>query len=172
MPKLDWLDNNDYLERETGRQYGWLAWFLWGIALVILLIPVRATAINQYYINSAEDTPSIVGHVIHLQPAHARRGISGGKGGHYDVKIDIEYKGESYYVTNTGFNFTHAMYKRALADGTVPVYLNPEHPEKSVLSKGVPFLQYFCTGLFAAAALALFVIGALLMRKRLQSGRK
>ncbi len=168
MAKLDWLENNQYAEREANRQKGWFAWFLWAIALVILLIPVRGSALNLYYIHAAEDTPSITGRVIYLNPS-PHRGISGGKGGHYDAKVDIEFLGEAYYVTNTGFNFTHGMYERACDSGTVPVYLNRDNPSKSVLSKGVPFMQYFCTGIFALLGLFLIGAGAYFMKCRLKN---
>ncbi len=168
MAKLNWLDNNNYLEREIGRQYVWAAWLLWGIALLILLVPVRGSALNQYYINAAEDTPSITGHVVYLNPSFRGKGIRGGKGGRYDAKVDIEYQGETYYVTTVGFNFTHDMYEEATETGRVPVYLNPEHPEKSVLSKGVPFLQYFATGMFALLALFLIGAGCYFMRRSKQ----
>lgn len=158
MAKLDWLENNDYGERQLKKEYLGVALLLWGIALIILLIPVRGSALNIYYINAAEDTPSITGQVLMLEPRLSRKGFTGGKGGRYDVKVDIEYNERPYYVTNEGFNFTRSMYERAIDSGKVPVYLNPQHPEKSVLSKGVPAMQYFCTGAFAA--LALFLLGA------------
>lgn len=166
MAKLDWLEKNDYLEQEIGKEYAWAAWLLWGIALLLLLIPVRGSALHQYYVITAEDTPSLTGHIIRLEPSHGGRGIRGGKGGHYKAEVEIEYRGESYRVTNVGFNFTHAMYEKARATGRVPVYLNRACPEESVLSKGVPFLQYFATGLFAAISLALIVGGILLIRRK------
>ncbi len=159
MAKLDWLENNDYGERQTRKEYLLAALFLWGLALVILLVPVRSSAQNIYYINAAEDTPTITGHVVQLEPTMQRRkGLTGVKGGSYRAKIDIEYNGTPYYVTNVGFNFTRAMYEQALDSGEVPVYLNPQRPEKSVLSKGVPFMQYFLPGVFAA--LGIFLLGA------------
>lgn len=166
MAKLDWLEKNDYLENEIRREYAWAAWLLWGIALLLLLIPVRGSALHQYYIITAEDTPSLTGHVVRLEPAGRRRGIRGGKGGNYTAEVEIEYRGESYRVTNVGFNFTHAMYEKALDTGRVPVYLNRAYPEESVLSKGVPFLQFFATGLFAVISLVLIVGGILLMRRK------
>lgn len=168
MAKLNWLENNHYLEQETGRQYGWAAWMLWGIALIILLVPVRGSVMAQYYINTAEDSPSIIGHVVQLTPSHRGKGLRGGKGGRYDARVEIEYKGETYNVTSVGFNFTHAMYEEAIESGKVPVYLNPERPEKSVLSKGVPFLQYFATGIFTALALFLIGAGCYFMNRRVR----
>ncbi len=165
MAKLDWLENNNYLKQEIRRQYTWAAWFVWGIALILLLIPVRGSACNIYYISTAEDTPSLTGHVLHLEPG-VRQKIRGGKGRHYEAKVDIEYNGRAYYVTNAGFNFTDAMYRQAIASGRVPVYLHPTHPEKSVLSKGVPFLQYFALTLFSALALFLIATGFYLIKKR------
>lgn len=101
MAKLDWLENNDYGERQTRKEYLLAALFLWGLALVILLVPVRSSAQNIYYINAAEDTPSITGHVVQLEPTMQRRkGLTGVKGGSYRAKIDIEYNGTPYYVTN------------------------------------------------------------------------
>lgn len=165
MAKLDWLENNDYGERQTRKEYRLFALFLWSIALVILLVPVRGSALNLYYINAAEETPSITGHVVQLEPAMSRRGLTGAKGGRYHAKVDIEYNGRPYYVTNEGFNFTRGMYERAIDSGEVPVYLNPQHPEKSVLSKGVPFMQYFLPGVFAALALFLIGTGVYFMKK-------
>ena len=170
MAKLDWLNENNYLEEEIGREYRWCAWLLWGIALVILLIPVRGSALNLYYIQTADNSPAIIGHVIRLQPS-SHRGIHGGKGGHYEAKIDIEYRGKAYYVTNVGFNFTQSMYEEACKTGLVPVYLNRERPEKSVLSKGVPFVQYFSLALFSAVAMGLIIAGTWLMRRIRLSNR-
>ena len=166
MAKLDWLNNNSYAEQIRAREKGWCAWLCWGIALVLLLIPVRGSATTLYYINAAEESPSITGQVLILEPTGRRKNISGGKGGRYHAKVDIEYKGQNYYVTTVGFNFTKAMYRQALETGRVPVYLNPEKPEKSVLSKGVPFLQYFACGLFAGIALLLIAIGCYLKKKK------
>ena len=165
MAKLDWLENNNYLKQEIRRQYTWAAWFVWGIALILLLIPVRGSASNIYYISTAEDTPSITGHVLHLEPEIGRK-MRGGKGRSYSAKVDIEYNDRAYYVTNAGFNFTDAMYRQAIATGRVPVYLHPTHPEKSVLSKGGPFLQYFALSLFSALALFLIATGFYLLKRR------
>lgn len=164
MAKLDWLNENNYLEEEIGREYRWCAWLLWSIALVILLIPVRGSALNLYYIQTADNSPAIIGHVIRLQPS-SHRGIHGGKGGHYEAKIDIEYRGKAYYVTNVGFNFTQSMYEEACKTGLVPVYLNRERPEKSVLSKGIPFAQYACLALFTVVAIGLIIVGMRLMHR-------
>ena len=68
-------------------------------------------------------------------------------------------------MTEAGFRFTDGMYEQAMESGTVPVYLNPDEPEKSVLSKGIPPRNYILPSLFALIALALICAGVYCLKR-------
>ena len=80
-------------------------------------------------------------------------------------QIYFTYRGKEYTVTEAGFYFTDVMYEQAMESGTVPVYLNPEAPEKSVLSKGIPPRNYILLSLFALIALTLICTGSYCLKR-------
>ena len=51
------------------------------------------------------------------------------------------------------------MYDNAMETGMVEVYLNPDAPEKSVLSKGIPLREWIAPSLFALISLILIIAG-------------
>ena len=153
MSKLNWLDNNQYLESARKREFRMAAWVCWILALLLLLIPVRSSFLRIYHINAAQDTPRLIGHVLRLERKPSRQQQL------YEARVEITYRGEVHTVTEAGFRFTDGMYEQAMESGTVPVYLNPAAPEKSVLSKGIPPRNYIQPSLFALIALALTCTG-------------
>ena len=153
MSKLNWLDNNQYLESARKREFRMAAWVCWILALLLLLIPVRSSFLRIYHINAAQDTPRLIGHVLRLERKPSRQQRL------YEARVEITYRGEVYTVTEAGFRFTDGMYEQAMESGTVPVYLNPADPGKSVLSKGIPPRNYIQPSLFALIALALTCTG-------------
>lgn len=160
MSKLHWLDSNDYLEQQGRSEYRRASWLCWGIALVLLLVPVRQSFTRIYYIHAAQDTPTLTGTVLQLERDNSTR-----QERKYHTKVEIAYRGCTHLVTEAGFCFTQRMYEQALESGTVPVYLNPEQPEKSVLSKGITLRNYIAPGLFLCGSLLLFGIGAYTWRR-------
>ena len=46
MSKLDWLNNNNYQEAHIKNELSWAAWTCWILALIILLISVRSSAVR------------------------------------------------------------------------------------------------------------------------------
>lgn len=153
MSKLNWLDNNQYLENARKREFRMAAWVCWILALILLLIPVRSNFCRISDINATQDTPTLSGHVLRLERKPSRQQQL------YEARVEITYRGKEYTVTEAGFYFTDVMYEQAMESGTVPVYLNPEAPEKSVLSKGIPPRNYILPSLFALIALALTCTG-------------
>ena len=153
MSKLNWLDNNQYLESARKREFRMAAWVCWILSLLLLLIPVRSSFLRIYHINAAQDTPRLIGHVLRLERKPSRQQRL------YEARVEITYRGEVYTVTEAGFRFTDGMYEQAMESGSIPVYLNPADPEKSVLSKGIPPRNYFLPSLFALIALALTCTG-------------
>lgn len=160
MSNLSWLENNNYLKNRQKREFAIAAWVCWILALLLLLIPVRSSFLRIHTINAAQDSPTLKGDVILLKrdPAHRQNPV-------YDTRVAIHYKGHDYTITEEGFCFTPAMYERTLESGIVPVYLNPDSPEKSVLSKGVPARNYILPSLFALIALALIGSGAYCLKR-------
>ena len=53
------------------------------------------------------------------------------------LKVAIDYQGETYTVTSRGQYFTRQMFEKAIETRRVTVYVNPDNPEKSVMSLGV-----------------------------------
>lgn len=159
MSNLSWLKNNDYLEKKQKREFSIAAWVCWGIALILLLIPVRSSFLRIYHINAAQDTPTLSGQVLLLERKPSRQELL------YETRIEITYKGKAYTVTEAGFRFTDGMYEQAMESGTVPVYLNPKAPEKSVLSKGIPPRNYILPSLFALIALTLICTGSYCLKR-------
>lgn len=159
MSKLSWLENNNYLENRQKREFSIAAWVCWGVALILLLIPVRSSFLRICNINAAQDTPTLSGHVLLLERKPSRQQRV------YDARVEIDYKGQVYTVTEAGFRFTDGMYEQAVESGTVPVYLNPQAPEKSVLSKGIPPREWILPGLFSLVSLVLFGTGIHFMIK-------
>ncbi len=159
MSNLSWLENNNYLEKKQKQEFSIAAWVCWGIALILLLIPVRSSFLRIYHINAAQDTPTLIGHVLQLERKPSRQQQL------YEARVEITYQGEVYTVTEAGFRFTDDMYERAMKSGTVPVYLNPDAPEKSVLSKGITPRNYILPALFSLIALALICSGAYCLKR-------
>lgn len=159
MSNLSWLENNNYLEKRKKREFSVAAWVCWGIALILLLIPVRSSFLRIYHINAAQDTPTLIGHVLRLERKPSRQQQL------YEARVEITYRGEVYTVTEAGFRFSDGMYEQAMESGTVPVYLNPDEPEKSVLSKGIPPRNYILPSLFALIALALICSGVYCLKR-------
>lgn len=159
MSNLSWLKNNDYLEKKQKREFSIAAWVCWGIALILLLIPVRSSFLRIYHINATQDTPTLSGHVLRLERKPSRQQQL------YEARVEITYRGKEYTVTEAGFYFTDVMYEQAMESGTVPVYLNPEAPEKSVLSKGIPPRNYILPSLFALIALTLICTGSYCLKR-------
>lgn len=158
MPKLDWLDNNKYLGNQIKKEYSYAAWACWVLALIILLIPVRGSAVRIHRICAAQDAPTLTGEVLRLE-----RDTTSKQQRAYDARVSICYRGNDYTVTEEGFFFTESMYEQAKETGTVEVYLNPDAPEKSVLSKGIPLREWIGPTLFALFALILIITGIRLM---------
>lgn len=158
MSNLSWLENNDYLEKKQKREFSIAAWVCWGIALILLLIPVRSSFLRIYHINAAQDSPTLTGEVLRLE-----RDTTSKQQRAYDARVSICYRGNDYTVTEEGFFFTESMYEQAKETGTVEVYLNPDAPEKSVLSKGIPLREWIGPTLFALFALILIITGIRLM---------
>lgn len=159
MSNLSWLENNNYSENKRKREFSIAAWFCWILALLLLLIPVRSSFLRIYHINAAQDTPTLIGHVLRLERKPSRQQQL------YEARVEITYRGEAYTVTDAGFRFTDGMYEQALERGSVPVYLNPDTPEKSVLSKGIPPRNYLLPSLFALIALALICTGVYCLKR-------
>ncbi len=153
MSKLSWLENNHYLENRQKREFSIAAWVCWGAALILLLIPVRSSFLRICNINAAQDTSALSGHVLRLERIPLSQQPL------YEARVEITYRGEDYTVTEAGFRFTDDMYERAVESGTVPVYLNPQAPEKSVLSKGIPPREWILPGLFSLISLILISAG-------------
>ena len=103
MSNLSWLENNDYLEKKQKREFSIAAWVCWGIALILLLIPVRSSFLRIYHINAAQDTPTLSGQVLLLERKPSRQELL------YETRVEITYKGEDYTVTEAGFRFTDGM---------------------------------------------------------------
>lgn len=160
MAKTNWLDNNNYAENERKREFGMAAWGCWMLALLLLLIPVRSSFLRIHTINAAQDSPTLDGDVVLLKRDLAHRQSLA-----YDTRVEIHYKGHDYTITEEGFCFTPSMYEQALESGKVPVYLNPDAPEKSVLSKGIPPRNYLLPSLFALIALALIGSGVYCLKR-------
>ena len=160
MSKQHWLDNNDYLEQQGRSEYRRASWLCWGIALVLLLVPVRQSFTRIYYIHAAQDTPTLTGTILKLERDTGTR-----QERKYHAKVEMTYRGRTYLITEAGFCFTQNMYEQALESGTVPVYLNPEQPEKSVLSKGITLRNYIAPGLFLCGSLLLFGVGVYTWRR-------
>lgn len=159
MSNLDWLENNHYLESRQKREFSIAAWVCWGVALILLFIPVRSSLLRICNINAAQDTPALSGHVLLLERKPSRQQRV------YDARVEIDYKGQVYTVTEAGFRFTDGMYEQAMESGIVPVYLNPKTPEKSVLSKGIPTREWIPPGLFSLFSLVLIIAGIHFMIK-------
>ena len=159
MSKLNWLDNNQYLENARKREFRMAAWVCWILALILLLIPVRSNFCRISDINATQDTPTLSGHVLRLERKPSRQQQL------YEARVEITYRGKEYTVTEAGFYFTDVMYEQAMESGTVPVYLNPEAPEKSVLSKGIPPRNYILPSLFALIALTLICTGSYFLKR-------
>ena len=159
MSKLNWLDNNQYLENARKREFRMAAWVCWILALLLLLIPVRSNFCRISDINATQDTPTLRGHVLRLERKPSRQQQL------YKARVEITYRGKEYTVTEAGFYFTDVMYEQAMDSGTVPVYLNPEAPEKSVLSKGIPPRNYILPSLFALIALTLLCTGSYCLKR-------
>lgn len=160
MSKQNWLDNTDYLEQHVRSECRWASWFCWGIALVLLLIPVRQSFTKIYYIHAAQDSPTMTGSVLLLEQDTSSR-----QERRYHAMVELTYQGKSYLITEAGFYFTPSMCEQAQESGSVPVYLNPEHPEKSVLSKGVTLRNYIAPSLFFCGALILIGLGVYTWRR-------
>lgn len=160
MSKHNRLDYNNYLETERKSEFGMAAWVCWILALLLLLIPVRSSFLRIHTINAAQDSPALNGDVILLKrdPAHRQSPV-------YDTRVEIHYKGHDYTITEEGFCFTPGMYERAMESGAVPVYLNPDAPEKSVLSKGIPAREWILPSLFTLISLCL-IGGGVYCRRR------
>ena len=68
-------------------------------------------------------------------------------------------------LADTPFEQFDRWFKQAMESGIVPVYLNPEAPEKSVLSKGIPPRNYILPSLFALIALTLICTGSYCLKR-------
>ncbi len=154
MSKLDWLNNNNYQEAHIKNELSWAAWTCWILALIILLIPVRSSAVRIHNICLAQDSPTLSGEVLRLE-----RETVGTQPRAYDTQVSIYYQGSDYTITEEGFFFTESMYDNAMETGMVEVYLNPDAPEKSVLSKGIPLREWIAPSLFALISLILIIAG-------------
>ena len=150
---MEWLDNNAYTrqqDRSGARiRFGVFAFFAlaWGAFAFI-------TGQGIYHSLQADSGIQVEGYVESYR--------NGYKDKHLEVAID--YQGETYTVTSRGQYFTRQMFEKAIETRRVTVFVNPENPEKSVMSLGVPpsswvmlaFLSAVSAGFMGAAVYQLW----------------
>lgn len=150
---MEWLDNNAYTRQQdrsgVRSRFGVFAFFAlaWGAFAFI-------TGRGIYHSLQADSGIQVEGYVESYR--------NGYKDKHLEVAID--YQGETYTVTGRGQYFTRQMFEKAIETRRVTVFVNPENPEKSVMSLGVPpsswvmlaFLSAVSAGFMGAAVYQLW----------------
>lgn len=70
-----------------------------------------------------------------------------------DCEVQFTWEGKEYIVTKEGDNFSGEQYMQAMSSGSCPVYVNVEHPEQSVLVRGVSGTSLFVVSMGTLAGL-------------------
>ena len=139
---MEWLENNAYsrqLKRSGMRtRCGVYAFF----ALVLGWI-VTMFLRDNYCILQSDSGIQVEGYVESYRKGYKENRL----------EVAIEYQGYTYTVTRKGQNFTSQMFDEAIATRRVTVYVNPENPEKSVMSPGVQPSSWVVVSVLSAASL-------------------
>lgn len=122
MAKMDWLENNAYTKHQnrSANLTGALAFLLFALLWGWPVFHIWQDTCN---ILQADANTTVEGYVEQITRKR--------------IEVHIEYNGKDYTVRNKGHYFTWAMHDAARKNRRVTVYINPDNPEKSVMSLGI-----------------------------------
>lgn len=136
MSNLEWLENNAYTRHQHCSSRLALALLLAFMAAVWGW-PTFCSWQGIYRVLRADSDIRAVGYVEGCREVYTRRS-SASRSCRAEIRVAFEYCGDTYTITQKGYNFTRSHFERARESRRVKVYVNPENPAASVLSLGVP----------------------------------
>ncbi len=138
---MEWLENNAYSRQQDRSgiriRCGVYAFF----ALVLGWLAMHQLREN-YYILQADSGIQVEGYVEKYRRSYRKSRL----------EVAMEYQGEMHTIVRRGQRFTNQMFDDAIATRRVTVYVNPENPEKSVMSLGVDPASWVVPAILAAAS--------------------